>query len=101
MDKKRITILIKEPWSSWHAAEVEDDLETYQKIVGGYIEGIGKTITDVFLFCNEEGKLLQLEPNFIYHGDLIVGTVFAVRSDSEGNFVSVTQEDIEMFMELQ
>ena len=98
MDKNMITILIKEPGCSWNVAEVEDDLEAYQAIVGGYIEGIATTKTGMHIFGNEEGKLLHLKPNFMLHGDLIVGTVFAVRDDEEGNFVSVTEDDIDLFV---
>ena len=92
---KKITILIKEPGQAWHPAEVEDTLETYQKIVGGYIEGFFTNYRGLHFFCNEEGKLLDLKPNIFCGDDLIVGTIFAVRSDDEGEFASVTQEDIE------
>lgn len=97
MENRMITILVKEPGKAWHAVEVEDDLKTYQDIVGGYIEGIATTSRGVLIFGNEEGKLLNLEPNFGIHGDLIVGTVFAVRDNYDGEFDSVTQEDIDWF----
>jgi len=98
---KMITIAIKRPAEAWKIKEVEDTLETYQDIVGGYIEhflNIGED-KGVALFCNEEGKLLQLEPNIHVPElhDEIVGTIFAVRVDEEGEFTSLTESDKELF----
>lgn len=92
---RKITILIKEPGREWHPAEVEDTLETYQKIVGGYIEGFYTNYKGLHFFCNEEGKLRDdCKPNIICGNDLICGTIFAVRDDEEGEFAPITAEDI-------
>ena len=92
---KTICIAVKKPSGGWKAQTVEDALPTYQDIVGGYIENFETTKTGVHFFCNEEGKLRNLEPNMISsHGDVIVGTVFAVRSDEEGEFCSLTDADL-------
>ena len=90
----KITIAVKEPGEPWEIREVEDELKTYQDIVGGYIEEFRK-VKDVCFFCNEEGKLLNLRPNIMVRGgDLIVGTIFAVKVDDEGEFVSLTDNDL-------
>jgi hypothetical protein len=91
----KITIGIKEPGKPWEIREVKDELPTYQKIVGGYIEGVDTMRDGLHIFCNEEGKLQGLEPNFGLNGDIIVGPAFAVRSTEEGEFASITTEDIE------
>ena len=92
MDK--LTIAVKEPGEPWKIREVEDELKTYQDIVGGYIEEFHH-VNGVHFFCNEEGKLLNLKPNLmIGKDDLIVGTVFAVRCNDEGEFVSLTNNDL-------
>lgn len=91
---RQITIGIKEPGKPCHFREVEDALPTYQKIVGGYIEHCHSTESGVLIFGNEEGKILGLEPNIELPNDTIVGTVFAVRSDEEGEFCGLTGEDI-------
>ena len=96
---KKITIGIKEPGQSWHFSEVEDTLNTYQRIVGGYIEGFYTNYLGLHFFCNEEGKFMNLKPNLIAGGEVIVGTVFCVRSDDEGAFTSVTGEDIAVLSE--
>ena len=94
---KKIDILIKDPGQPWRLATVEDTLPVYQQIVGGYIEGVATTSIGVHIFANEEGKLLGLEPNFGIHGDVIVGTAFAVRDNDEGEFESVTPDDFAWF----
>ena len=96
---KKITIGIKEPGRAWHFREVEDALPTYQKIVGGYIQ-LGHAREDgILIFCTEEGKLHGLEPNIQLPDDVIVGTVFTVRSDEEGEFQGLTGEDIAVLSE--
>ena len=94
---KKITIAVKEPAKAWRIVEAEDTLQTYQKIVGGYIEGFYTNYQGIHFFCNEEGKLQGLAPNIMCGGDMIVGSIFAVRDDGEGEFASLTQEDIEQF----
>ena len=95
---KKITIGIKEPGMDWHFREVEDRLKTYQQIVGGYIELAYAAPDGILIFCNEEGKLLGMVPNIELPYDTIVGTVFAVRSDEEGAFQSLTGEDIDRLL---
>lgn len=95
---KMITIGIKEPGMDWHFREVKDDLKTYQQIVGGYIEMCHATKDGILIFGNEMGKLLGMVPNIFLPRDTIVGTVFAVRSDEEGEFQSLTGEDIDRLL---
>ena len=92
---RTIKIAVKEPNKGWTIRDVEDALPTYQKIVGGYIEGF-YTMGGVSFFCNEDGKFQDLKFNFRFYGDWIMGTVFAVRSDEEGEFVSIEEEDLEI-----
>lgn len=94
---KRITIAIKEPGKAWRITETEDSLPAYQKIVGGYIEHFYTNRQGIDFFCNEEGKLLGLEPNIPHCGDVICGTIFAARSDDEGEMVSLNTADITYF----
>lgn len=91
---RQITVEIKDPGKPWHFREAEDTLPTYQQIVSGYIQLGYSTKSGILIFCNEEGKILGLEPNLELPYDTIVGTVFAVRSDEEGEFCSLTGEDI-------
>ena len=92
---EKITIAIKDPSRNWRKGCVENTLEAFQKIVGGYIEHFEDTVSGIHFFCNEEGKMLGMAPNVILlNGDVVVGTIFAVRCDDEGEFVSLTDEDV-------
>ena len=70
-----------------------NDLETQQKLVGGYIEAVALG-DGIYLTCNEEGKLNGLSPNFALPGDVIVGDAFFCRVDSEGECCSLTEADV-------
>ena len=96
---KKIRIAVKNPGEDWEIRTAEDALPTYQKIVGGYIEHFEDTASGVHLFCNEDGKLKRLKPNLFSLSlrETIMGPVFAVRSDDEGNFVGLTDEDVSFF----
>ena len=92
---RKITIAVKEPLDCWRVRTVIDKLKCYQDIVGGYIEQFCQTSGGILMFCNEEGKLKDLLPNIVGPlGDVIVGTIFAVRADDDGEFQSLTDYDL-------
>lgn len=83
--------------------EIPDTLEALQEQVGGYIEvayvSSGIIDADIDMFVNEEGKLLGLEPTIaVMQGNKVVevicGPVLFAGHDSEGNTVSLTEEQI-------
>ncbi len=79
----KIKVLIVEPGRSAYTAEIESDLKSLQKIVGGLIQAIYPYDDPVALICNAEGKLLGLPLNrpLIIDGqlcDIIVGTFLIV-----------------------
>jgi len=92
MDEK-ITVAVKKVNEAVDFVEIDNTLEAAQEIVGGYIEmvGIGNGI---YLVCNEEGKITGEDFNFDLNGDYIVGDVFFVRVDDEGEFASLDESDI-------
>ena len=75
MQEKKILVLIKEPGKLANLEPLFDNtLEAFQKAVGGYIEAV--TIRDdLVLICNEEGRLLGLDPNVVINGIEFVGPV--------------------------
>lgn len=87
---EKIHVMVKEPGhnAKWERREVENTLRTFQGLVGGYIETV--TVCDgLVLIVNEEGKLMNMEPNVPFRGDWLVGTVVAVGLDKDGeNFAS-------------
>lgn len=66
---------------------IENDIRAFQSVVGGYVESVQiGSGPSVYLLCNEDGKLLDLERNFyIKHPrhapELIVGDVAVVGAD--------------------
>ena len=89
-------VLIKNVGENTKIADVENDLQSLQNLVGGYIEALPLT-KDVLLICNEEGKLKGLPVNFniVINGKIesIVGNVFFV-GKNDSDFDSLTNEQI-------
>ena len=72
---------------------IEDSLAGMQSVVGGYIETVGID-GDIILVCNEEGKMVGLPANRSLRGDIIVGDCFITAAGEEGDFVSLTDEQV-------
>ena len=68
---------------------MEDTLEEIQKLVGGFLEEYYPFDDDAVILCNEEGKLLGLEPNRSFRGedgkvlDVVCGSFLIVRAEPE------------------
>lgn len=89
-------VIVKQAGRQPEVREIENTLEAFQSIVGGYIEVI--RFKECLLVCNEEGKLQGLESNFRLGYDVIVGDVIFTQSDSAGEFIDLSQSDIEIVM---
>ena len=101
-------ILLLNPNEPPVSTDIEGDLKSMQTVVGGYIQAVYPFEEPVALVCNEEGKLLGLEPNRLLRHpeigtvyDVIVGTCFLCSAppDSE-NFESLTDDQIQYYTEL-
>jgi len=89
---REIDILVVEPGKAPRPARVEDNLEAFQKIVGGPIEAGCYLPQRVMLICNGEGKLMGLMPNRenpANSRDFIAGTFFLCSFEGE-HFASLT-----------
>lgn len=70
----KIKVIIKKPEDEFgRLVEVENELEVFQSIVGGYTETMG--YKNLVIICNEEGKLRGLQPNVVLGRDMLVGTI--------------------------
>lgn len=81
--------MYKEPFKEFEVRTVENKLEVFQELVGGYIE----TVTlpyGVIMVCNEEGKIRDLHPNIAVGHDIIRGNVLFIGFDGEEDFGSLT-----------
>lgn len=94
--EEKIRVIFKAPGQNQKQIELEDSFESLQNAVGGYIECIRPIKTDfnIVLICNEEGKLLDLEPNlFISNNDIVVGNCLFAGTDGE-EIISLNFEQI-------
>ena len=97
MEKRKIKVIIKEPYKDAVVKEIVDDLKTIQGIVGGYIEVVSfPTVKGVDLVVNEEGKLDKLAGNFFipHYEDCVVGACMITGYNDEGEFISLTEDQI-------
>ena len=102
MKEKIIKVLKIAPHCKPIEVEIVNKLENLQEAVSegadsvGLIEVIPLTDT-ASLLCNEEGKLIGLEPNRRIGHDIICGTFYVVGEDREGNITSLSAKDMEYF----
>ena len=89
----KVKVIVKRPDEEYgHVTNISMSLKNLQKTVEGYIETVSVGENAVCI-CNEEGKILKLQPNF-WMGmdalckDLIRGTVVIVGVDGE-DFVDI------------
>ena len=95
--EKTVTNAVKKVGQIGEVVEVENTLETWNDIVGGWIQTF-PLASDMLIICNEEGKLKGLEPNVeIVVGEcseLIVGD-FAIVKQGYDDFEGLDDEQIE------
>ena len=88
----------KRPGEAPVVMDIHNDLETLQRMVEGHIEHV--TMYDhgdpasYGLIINEEGKLLDMEPNFKLYTDVIMGPAVVVGEAGE-EFTDLTEEEAE------
>ena len=93
---REIVIAVKKEGEPWERLVVEDNLKVYQGIVEGNIECCYRTVSNMLIFGNEEGRIRGMKPNVATPEGTIVGPVFAVRSGTGGEFDSLTKKDLKM-----
>lgn len=71
---KKISVITKRPGCPARHVWMSNSLEAFQKDVGGYIEAVSLA-TDAVILCNEEGRLMDLEPNCSICGLDFVGSI--------------------------
>ena len=84
---EKIRVVVKKARKPAEIKWIENELETYNEIVGGWIETFGLT-DEILIVLNEEGKIKGLEPNVAIpcHGGMteyIVGDIVFVSVDGQ------------------
>ena len=95
MDNEMIRVVIKRPGEDPVPAVMENTLTAFQRAVDGYIETVSLT-EDVIIVCNEEGRLMDLEPNI----PGFVGTLVFVGYDGEDGFRALSDFEIDTLMDM-
>lgn len=95
-------VVLVKPGKYPQITEIEPGLESYQKIVGGYIQAVYPFENPVALICNEEGKLTDLTLNRALkdeNGQVygIVAGDFFICGLGEEDFCDLTDELAEIY----
>ena len=100
-----MTVLKIMPGRKPERITIPHTLDAMQSMVCGYIQAIYPYEDSIAIVCNEEGKLLGMEPNRAIRNedgdilDIICGTFF-ICGLSEDDFCSLTEEQITNYSEL-
>lgn len=95
--EEKIKVVMVRPGKFATIEEIDKSLESYQQIVGGYIEQLCPYDDPVAIVCNEEGKLSNLPLNRgLLHPEYgmwdIVAGVFFICGLGEEDYCSLTEE---------
>ena len=102
MKEKTIKVLKVEPKKLPEVCELENELDALQKAVsiGADYQGLIEILyinERICILCNEEGKLIGLEPNRRIRNDILCGVFYVTGQDEEGNITSLSDDEIETF----
>ena len=97
-------VLRVEPLVKPEIKEINGDLESLQKEVGGLIEAIYPFDDDAVVICNEEGKINGMELNRALRDDDgeifdIIAGPFLIAGISEDSFVGLSEEQLKRYTE--
>ena len=96
-NENKIVAVVKYPYQKSEVIAIDKGLSPIQKIVGGNIDSVYlPNIEDVHGFCNDEGLLIGLEPNFYRPEwkDAIVGPAIFFSSGDDGGSESLSREQV-------
>ena len=102
MKEKRIKVLKVEPGKAPEIVWLKNTLHELQKAVSigadyvGLIEIINLS-DKVCILCNEEAKLIGLEPNRRFYGDILCGTFYVTGQTKDGQLASLPEEAFIVF----
>ena len=97
-----INVLKVEPKKAPEICLLENELQALQEAVsiGAEYTGLIEIINldrGGCLLCNEEGKLIGLEPNRRLYNDIICGVFYIIGEDENGELASLSEEDGQIF----
>ena len=99
---KEITVLKVAPLCEPEVVALNNDLRSLQEAVSidapyvGLIEVVGLD-EETCILCNEEGKLIGLQPNRRLGYDVLCGVFYVMGQDRQGNFASLPSAAMEKY----
>ena len=99
MNETKIKVLKVEPMKHPEEVTLNNTFRALQAAVGGLIEIINLE-DDVYLLCNQEGKLIDLPGNRRVGDDIIAGTFYVCGSDEDGELGSLPAEKMNYYGKL-
>ena len=105
MKEKEITVVKVEPMKNPVITTLTNDLDSLQKAVsiGADYQGLIEFVyleDNVSILCNEEGKLIALEPNRRLGEDILCGVFYLVAEDKNGNLKSLTPAQQDKYLRM-
>ena len=105
MKEKTIKALMVEPNNPPCVVDLNTDLDSLQKAVsiGAPDQGLIEFVylgDNVSILCNEEGKLIGLEPNRRLGDDILCGVFYIVAENEDGELMSLTPVQQEHYSQM-
>ena len=103
--EQTIKVLKVAPKREPEVVYLDNSLRGFQEAVSigapevGLIEALGLE-PGVDLLLNEEGKLIPLEPNRRFNGDILCGVFYVIGSNYDGDFCSLDDPIIQKYTEI-
>ena len=94
-----LRVVMLEPDKPAYEAEIADELRAFQHAVRGRIERVYPFEDNAALVANEEGLIHDMDANRTINGKLYVGPLFIIGVDDDGEFCSLTEEQIQKHLE--
>lgn len=104
MRENRIKVLKVEPKKAPVVDYLDNDLRALQEAVSHEADYVGlieiiEIDEKACILCNEEAKLINLEPNRRFGQDIICGTFYVAGQDGEGDLASLSDELLAQYQE--
>ena len=104
MNDQKLKVLVIQPMKKPYVKEIDPELKSLQREVGGYIQVVYPWGEPCGILCDEEAKLtgkelnraLRDEDGHVY--DVVAGTFLIVGLGDE-DFISLTDEQIQIYQE--
>ena len=105
MKEKEIKVLKVEPCKKPELVTLTNTLEDLQVAVsiGADYTGLIEILdidNKTCILCNEEGKLIGLQPNRVWGNDILCGVFYVCGQDRAGNLTSLKEDKVKQYTEM-